>query len=122
MVCGSSGVPHAVRGDCAVSRLHDMARAIIEQGSAATPKDSSGVYNLADWIDASQQLLDGDPSDLEYMVERADAWEDFLEWCAGDPKRADEDFRLWFENKQAVEHLRNMGAEKRAKLEKEWVG
>lgn len=105
-----------------MSKYHDMAREIIEQGSVACPQDRSGIYNLADWIDASQQLLDrGDADDLECMIERVEAWEEFLEWCERDPKRADEDFTPWFERKQAQEHLRNMGAEKRARLEREWV-
>ena len=85
------------------NKWHELARAIIAGDDAAAMQiddrygyDVTPLYNAVDWRDAAECALDGDHSDLVFMLER-NAWHDqFCGWQSVDYERRQfADFDKW---------------------------
>jgi len=58
--------------------------------------DRQELYSAADWQEAAQYALDGDYTELEYMLHREDAFQAFQAWQAADfDRREFDDFEDW---------------------------
>jgi len=85
----------------ATSPLQEMAEAIRNGDLKALPIVGHELYETADWQASADYALDSDDfSELEHMLAREAAWNEFQRFVAADEwKRESDDFGVWLVRK-----------------------
>lgn len=76
--------------------MESLALAIMSGDLSGLPCTDNPYFELADWQSAASEALDGDHSELAWMLAREEAFERFCEWQGGDfETREFADFPNW---------------------------
>lgn len=92
-----------------ITPLTVLAASIVSGDLTVLPPAEWQLYDIGEWRVAAQSALDGDASDLSWMIEREAAYQDFNEWVRewrGSEKqfnpREDVDFGDWYDRRRAA--------------------